>query len=77
MTELGGPMLSFALAIPFGYVARRRLSTGANASPTHQKHRLEHPATFRAYTVLCGSIGVSLAINGISALAIALGWRSL
>jgi hypothetical protein len=77
VTELAGPLLSFALAIPFGLVARRRLSKGHSASPAHQKHRVEHPVTFRAYTVIWGSIGVAFAINGISALAIALGWRSL
>jgi hypothetical protein len=77
VTELAGPLLSFALAIPFGLVARRRLSTGPNASPARQRHRVERPATFRAYTVIWGSIGVCFAINGISQLAIALGWPSL
>jgi hypothetical protein len=67
VAELTGPLLSFVLAIPFGLIVRRRLSTGP----------VEHPAAFRAYTAIWGSIGVAFAINGISALAIALGWRSL
>jgi hypothetical protein len=53
------------------------LSAGPNLSPAYEKHRVDHPAAFRAYTVIWGTIGVALAINGISALAIGLGWRSL
>jgi hypothetical protein len=62
---LTGALLSFALAVPFGLIVRRRLSTG---SPAYQRHRAAHPLAFWLYTGVWASVAFAFIVNGITAL---------